>query len=313
MRIAIIGDPAHQLKVAMDTTLLVARECNRRGHQVYYATPQSLFLTVEGPKARWRRFDYGLDDGKAPGDCLGETTVVDTSAFDAVFMRQDPPVSEHYISVTQMLDFSKTPVINNPTDVRSFNEKISVLYLPDYCPKSLVAIDPDSIKEFVARFPLGCVLKPLNLYSGHGVVRLQASDPNMGELIETGTEGFTKYVIIQEFVPEVANGDKRFFLVEGKLMGRMNRVPQPGEWRSNIHLGAQPKPFTPSSRDEAIIEAVAGLLARYDLPVVCIDVIGDYLTEINVTSPSGIPEINRIYGEGHERPIVDCLERRARS
>lgn len=323
MRIAIIGDPVPQLKAAMDTTLLVAAECNRRGHEVYYATPQSLILTAEGPeakcKAKWRRFDYkGLSDGRAPQDCLGEkdglgeTAAADTSAFDVVFMRQDPPVNEHYISVTHILDFSKTPVINNPTDVRSFNEKISVLRLPDYCPASLVSIDPEEIREFVSNFKAGCVLKPLNLYSGHGVIRLQTSDPNLGELIETGTEGFTKYVIIQEFVPDVANGDKRFFLVEGKLMGRMNRVPQPGEWRSNIHLGAQPKPFTPSARDEAILDAVAGLLSRYDLPVVCIDVIGDYLTEINVTSPSGIPEINKIYGEGHERAIVDCLERRAR-
>lgn len=311
MRIAIIGDPVPQLKVAMDTTLLVAGECTRRGHEVYYATPQSLFLTADGPKAKWRRFDYMHNGEGKPEERLGETKVANTSAFDVVFMRQDPPVNEHYISVTHILDFSRTPVINNPTDVRSFNEKISVMNLPEYCPTSLVSIDPEEIKEFVSGFRLGCVLKPLNLYSGHGVTRLQPSDPNLGALIETGTEGFTKYVIIQEFIPDVANGDKRFFLVEGKLAGRMNRVPQPGEWRSNIHLGAQPRPFTPMARDEAIIEAVAGLLARYDLPVVCIDVIGDYLTEINVTSPSGVPEINKIYGEGHERAIVDCLERRA--
>jgi glutathione synthase len=296
----------------MDTTLLVAAECNRRGHEVFYATPHSLVLTHEGPKAAWRRFGYGPNDARRPEECLGETLAADTSAFDVVFMRQDPPVSEHYISVTQILDFSKTPVVNNPTDVRSFSEKISVLNLPGYCPESIVSIDPDEIRQFVSRFPEGCVLKPLNQFNGRGVVRLRPSDANMGGLIESGTEFFTKYVIVQEFVPAVAHGDKRFFLVEGQLTGRMNRVPLPGEWRSNIHLGAQPKQFTPTARDEAIIEAVAGLLARYDLPVACIDVIGDYLTEINVTSPSGLPEINRIYGPGHERAIVDCLEKRAR-
>jgi glutathione synthase len=312
MRIGIIGDPAEELKAAMDTTLLVAGECNRRGHEVFYTTPRSLVLTHNGPKATWRRFDYALNDGRRPEDCLGETLPADTSAFDVVFMRQDPPVSEHYISVTHILDFSKTPVINNPTDVRSFSEKISVLNIPDYSPKSIVSIDPGEIRDFVSGFPHGCVLKPLNQFNGRGVVRLRPSDANIGGLIESGTEFFTKYVIIQEFVPAVENGDKRFFLVEGKPIGRMNRVPLPGEWRSNIHLGAQPRRFEPSARDEAIIEAVAGLLARYDLPVACIDVIGDYLTEINVTSPSGIPEINRVYGPGHERPVVDCLERRAR-
>jgi len=310
MRVAIIADPAEKLKLATDTTLLIAGECNRRGHEVYYAVPQKLVLTNNGPKATWHRFDYALNDTRSPQDCLGEAMVTDTSQFDIVLMRQDPPVNEAYIAITQMLDFSKTPVINNPRDVCTFSEKISVLYLPDCCPPSIVAIDPDEIQQFVAQFPDGCVLKPLNEFGGRGVVRLKSSDPDIVEVIRRGTHDFTKYVIVQRFVAAVAEGDKRIFLLDGKPIGRVNRIPNSGEWRANIHLGAKPAQFTLTQRDQEIVDSVARLLSRYDLPVTCIDVIGEYLTEINVTSPSGIPYINRVYGPGHEQPIVDYLEQR---
>ncbi len=312
MRIALLADPAETLKVSMDTTLLVAGECNRRGHEVFYGSPKDLFLSADGPAALWYPFDYRLKDDRPPQDCLGTPFTAPTSRFDIVFMRQDPPVSEHYLTVTHMLDFSETPVINTPADVRSFNEKISVMRLPGICPPSIVSINPDQIADFVAGFPEGCVMKPLNLFNGIGVRRIRPGAPDLVETVREGTENFTKYVIVQKFVEDIRNGDKRVYLVEGKPIGRMNRVPQEGEWRANIHLGAQPRRFEMSARDEEIVAAVAGLLARYDMPIACIDIIGDYLTEINVTSPSGIPEINRIYGDGHEQPIVDCLERRAR-
>lgn len=312
MRIAILADPAETLKVAMDTTLLVAGEANRRGHQVYFGTPNNLFLSSEGPVGQWHSFGYKLDQSLTPVEALGEARTMPVATFDVVFMRQDPPVNEHYITVTHMLDFSPVPVINSPADVRSFNEKISVMRLPEVCPPSIVSINAGQIEGFAASFPEGCVLKPLNFFNGIGVKRLLPGSAAMLEDIREGTENFTKYVIVQKFVEEIKNGDKRIYLVEGKSIGRMNRVPAEGEWRANIHRGAQPRQFELSGRDEQIVEAVAGLLTGYDLPIACIDIIGDYLTEINVTSPSGIPEINRIYGDGHERPIVDCLERRAK-
>jgi glutathione synthase len=311
MRIAIIGDEPKELKVSMDTTLLIAAESNRREHEVFYSTPRQLYLSSSGACAQWSRFNYKLNDARSPEQCLEEAFDAPTSAFDIVLMRQDPPVSEKYVSVAHILDFSTTPVLNNPRDVICFNEKASVLHLKEFSPPSIVSIDPDRIISFVNQFEHGCVLKPLNLFNGRGVVRLTPGYEDLYNLIELGTEQFTKFVIVQEFVPAVSSGDKRVFLLDGRPIGRMNRVPAPGEWRANIHLGAQPQTFDLSPRDLEIVEAVAKLLAKYDIPIACIDIIGNFLTEINVTSPSGIPEINRIHGDGHERPIVDYLESRA--
>ncbi|MBN8913761.1 MAG: hypothetical protein J0H65_17230 [Rhizobiales bacterium] len=311
MKIAIIGDPVPELKVRMDTTLLVAAECNRRGHEVHYTTPDKVFLQSQDPAAVWQKLSYLGQGGDLPQDSLGPPAVRPVTDFDLVLMRQDPPVDEKYTTLTHILDFSKVCVLNSPADVRSFNEKMSVLRLPGLSPPSLISIDPDVIQRFVRESPHGCVLKPMNLFNGRGVIRLDHKNPDLSELIRSGTEDYRKFVIIQHFVADVEKGDKRVFLVDGKPIGRMNRVPAPGEWRANIHLGASPRPFELSPRDLEIIDGVATLLADYDLPIACIDIIGAFLTEINVTSPSGIPEINRIYGDGHERPIVDYLEARS--
>ncbi|MCI4665828.1 MAG: glutathione synthase [Neomegalonema sp.] len=312
MRLAILGDEPSTLTIEMDTSLLIAAEANRRGHDVFYAWPQKLTLGASGPEAEWWGMDYSAD-GRLPKDTVSNPERMSANAFDVVLMRQDPPVDERYVSITQMLDFCTVPVLNNPTDVRSFSEKISVLRLPHLCPPSIVAIDPDEMLRFIADSPEGCVLKPLNEFSGHGVLRLKKDEPDLRGLLEKGTDGFAKYVMIQHFAPAVAEGDKRIYLLEGKPIGRMNRVPAKGEWRANIHLGAQPAKFEMTPRDEEIVEGVAGLLSEYDLPITCIDIIGDTLTEINVTSPSGIPEINKIYGDGHEKALVDYIEKRANS
>lgn len=310
MRLAILGDPPASLTVEMDTSLLIAAEANRRGHEVFYASPETLMLTERGAEAEWFVMNY-LNDGRRPEETVSNPELLSTDDFDIVLMRQDPPVSERYVAITQILDFSATEVVNDPTDVRSFNEKMSVLNIPELAPPSLVSINSSDIERFIADSPQGCVLKPLNLYSGKGVLKIEKGDPKIPELIQQGTEEFTKYVMIQHFAPAVSEGDKRVFLLEGEPIGRMNRVPAAGEWRANIHLGAQPAKFEMSKRDEEIVEGVADLLEDYDLPIACIDIIGDTLTEINVTSPSGIPEINKVYGDGHEKPLVDFLERRA--
>lgn len=312
MRIGIIADPLHTLQPTMDTTLLMAAEAHARGHEVGYADVNTLYRTQDGPSAEFGRMTYTLNDI----DRLMETVTTPDRApldsFDIISMRQDPPVDERYTAITFLLEGAKVPVVNDPFAVRSFNEKTSVFDVPDLSPPSMTTCSVDSILGFLDQSEHGVILKPLNEYSGRGIERLTKNMPldEARALAAKSTKDGVKFTMAQHFVPAVEKGDKRFFLIEGKNIGHMNRVPAPGDYRANIHRGAKPMPFEPSARDHEIIEGVAGLLENYDIPMVCIDVIGDYLTEINVTSPSGIPEINQIYGPGHEKPLVDLLERR---
>jgi glutathione synthase len=310
MRLGIVGDRPETLKVAMDTTILIAGEANARGHEVFYTWPENLCLSRVGLHCDWLKFDYRLKDSRHPKECIQSSTLDLDRDVDLILMRQDPPVDEKYIATTHILDYATVPVLNNPSDVRSFGEKTSILHLPSVTPESIVSLELQHILEFVAQFSHGCILKPLNDFNGRGVLRLERDNQDLAKLVGIGSHNFSKFVMIQEFRPEIEQGDKRVFMVDGKAIGRMNRVPAHGEWRANIHLGAQPEQFNLSERDREIVRSVSLLLKGKDLPLVCIDIIGDYLTEINVTSPSGIPEVNAIYGDGHEKYIVDYLERR---
>jgi glutathione synthase len=313
MRLGIVADPLHTLKPKMDTTLLIAAEAHARGHEVRFTDYHHLHRSTEGAIADWHRLRYtpahAADLMSAADDLQRESL----DAFDIVTMRHDPPVSDRYLAVTYVLDGTDTPIVNDPAEVRDFNEKVSVLDLPDLCPPSLVSASEDEIVRFWQESAHGLILKPLNAFNGMGIERLDAdmAEDRARELVRGAIEDGRLFTMAQHFVPAVAGGDKRFFLVDGEVIGRMNRVPAEGDYRANIHRGARPEQFEPSARDEDILAGVRDLMGQYDLPMVCIDVIGDFLTEINVTSPSGIPEINEIYGPGHEKPLVDLLERRA--
>ena len=310
MKIGIVGDALVDLKPEMDTTLLIASAAASRGHEVFYADQTEIWRTENGVYGKWGALFYSEHRPSLPQDCVSDLSLKADTEFDVILMRQDPPVNERYIAVTHILDGCITPVVNSPSSVQRFNEKIAILKLPELCPPSIVTLDWDEIRSFWSRSQNGAVIKPLNEFNGRGVLKLSVDyeEQEVFKLVRHATNDFSEFCIIQVFVKDVELGDKRFFLLNGDSIGHMKRIPPKGDWRSNIHLGATPVKFEPSERDFLIIKEVKNLLSNYDIPLACIDVIGDFLTEINVTSPSGIPEINKVYDVRLHEIICDWLE-----
>ncbi len=311
MRIGMIIDPLESLHQTMDTSLLVAAEAQRRGHSIHIATLDDLYAKNSQARARWQELFYAPETARPPH--AGSSEDAPLADFDIIVMRKDPPVDEAYLAACFLLEGAGTPVVNSPSGLRLYNEKISHLSWGDHAPPTLVSRNPADITAFVTSQPEGAVCKPLNLYSGKGVLRLNTNDHDLARTIATATHDGQNFVVVQRYLPAVSEGDKRIYLVEGEAIGWMNRRPKPGEWRANIHLGATPEPVALSERDHDIINTVAIGLRPYDVPLACIDIIGDYLTEVNVTSPSGLPEINHVTGHALEGKLVDFLEKRAAS
>ena len=309
MRIGMIIDPLESLQQAMDTSLLVAAEAQRRGHRISIATLDDLYGKDGHARAGWRELFY---NSKTPPHAGGSEDAA-LAAFDIIMMRKDPPVDEAYLAACFLLEGAGTSVVNSPAGLRLYNEKISHLTWGDVAPPTLVSRNTPDIIAFVTAQPEGAVCKPLNLYSGKGVLRLDTGDDDLVKTVAAATREGKNFVVVQRYLPAVSEGDKRVYLVEGEAIGWMNRRPKPGEWRANIHLGATPESLTLSPRDREIIDIVATGLQPYDLPLACIDIIGTYLTEVNVTSPSGLPEINHVTGKALEGILVDFLEKRAAS
>jgi glutathione synthase len=228
---------------------------------------------------------------------LGELRRVELSEFDVVLMRQDPPFDMRYIDATFFLEaiHPRTLVVNNPAEVRSAPEKIFVTRFPELQPPTVITWEREAIREFRARHG-DVVLKPLNGRGGSGVTRHLKDDPNFDALLEIHAELSTEPVIVQKFLPSVTKGDKRILLVDGEVVGAINRVPEKGQIRSNMAVGGKPEPVELSARDREICATIGPELKRRGLLFVGIDVIGEYLTEINVTSPTGAQALKRFTG-----------------
>ncbi len=311
MKLALVIDPLETLKVAMDTSLLIASEAHRRGHEVYVTDPKDLHRDGNGAYASLARLPYDKNSGVSPADAALPPEKAHLSEFDIVIMRKDPPVDEAYTACTFILDDARTRVLNSPTGIRNFNEKIHIMNWSHIIPEMIVSCNIEEILSFSKQFEHGLVVKPINLFNGRGIHKIDAANSQARELVGQATKNQTEFVVAQRFVPDVARGDKRIFLIEGKPIGWMNRIPATNDWRANIHRGATPEKFSPNERDLEIVEAIAPTLAEMDLPIACIDIIGGFLTEVNVTSPSGIPEINAVENDERETLIVDFLEREA--
>jgi len=242
---------------------------------------------------------------------LGEETEVDLSTFDVVWLRQDPPFDMFYITTTHILDriHPKTLVVNDPFWVRNFPEKLLVLDFPDLTPPTMIARDLEALKAFKAEHQ-DVILKPLYGNGGAGVFRLTPEDRNLASLYELFTANSREPLIMQKFLPDVSNGDKRVILVDGEPVGAINRVPAAGETRSNMHVGGRPEKVGLTERDLAICARIGPLLKEKGQVFVGIDVIGDYLTEINVTSPTGIQELERFDGVNIAEKIWEAIEAR---
>ena len=312
LTVAIQMDPIEHVKIDADSTFALALEAQARGHALLYYGPQQLFLrdgvvgaTVRPLKVRAVKGDHFT---------LGEASVVDLSRADVVLLRQDPPFDLAYITTTHLLERlgPKTLVSNDPAEVRNAPEKLLVTAFNELMPPTLIASDPAQIRAFREE-QKDIVLKPLYGNGGAGVFRLRPDDENLGSLLETYDTFYRQPIMVQLYLPEVRKGDKRIILIDGEFAGMINRIPAVGEARSNMHVGGKPVPAEPSPRDLEICDSIGPELKKRGLIFAGIDVIGDWLTEINVTSPTGIQEVKRFGGPDGASLIWDAIERRLKA
>jgi len=309
LTVAIQMDPIEKIDIAGDSTFAMALEAQNRGHSLIYYGPRD--LTFRDGKVTARTRPLSVRAVKGDHFTLGEARVFDLSGADVVLMRQDPPFDMAYITATHVLEHihPKTLVVNDPGHVRNAPEKIFVTQFRDLMPPTLITSDRREIDSFRAEHK-DIILKPLYGNGGAGVFRVKPDDENLGALLEMFTQFYREPVIVQRYLPEVRKGDKRIILVDGEFAGAINRVPAAGEARSNMHVGGRPEATTLSKRERDICTALGPELKKRGLIFTGIDVIGDYLTEINVTSPTGIQEVRRFGGPDIAKLIWEAIERR---
>jgi glutathione synthase len=307
MKIAFQMDPIQSVNINADSSFRLAEEAQARGHELFFYSPDKLAYDEGRVVALGQWFTVQ----RVQGDhvALGPEVLVDLAEVDVVWLRQDPPFDMHYITSTHLLDRLKgsTLVVNDPFWVRNYPEKLLVLDFPDLTPPTMIARDLAMIKAFKARYG-DVILKPLYGNGGAGVFRLDANDRNLSSLHELFTGYSREPLIVQKFLPDVSAGDKRVILVDGEPVGAINRVPAEGETRSNMHVGGRPEKIGLTERDLEICARIGPLLREKGQVFVGIDVIGTYLTEINVTSPTGIQELERFDGINVAEKIWQVIE-----
>jgi len=292
LRVAFQMDPIGPINIDGDSTFRIALEAQARGHELFYYTPD--MLTYDEGKVTARGHALQVRHEKGNHYTLGNAQVLDLSSMDVIWLRQDPPFDMSYITTTHILDMihPKTLVVNDPFWVRNYPEKLLVLTFPDLTPPTMIARDLTMLKAFKHKHG-DIILKPLYGNGGAGVFRLDPSDRNLNSLHELFSGINREPLIAQKFLPAVSKGDKRVILVDGEPVGAINRVPADGETRSNMHVGGRAEKVELTARDLEICAKIGPLLREKGQIFVGIDVIGDYLTEINVTSPTGIQELER--------------------
>ena len=310
LRVAVQMDPIQSINIEGDSTFALMLEAQRRGHALWHYHVRHLSMRSGRVTAHAQPVTVRREKGNHY--TLGETVELDLARdADVVLMRQDPPFDMAYITATHLLEHihPETLVVNDPAQVRNAPEKLFVLRFPELMPETLVTADVREIRAFRAKHG-DIILKPLFGNGGAGVFHLKPEDPNLNSLLEMFTEKSREPLMVQEYLPAVREGDKRIILVDGVAMGAINRVPAAGEARSNMHVGGTPVPTTLTPREREICEAIGPELKARGMIFVGIDVIGDHLTEINVTSPTGLQEIARFDGVHLERAIWDAIEAR---
>ncbi|MDO7557463.1 MAG: glutathione synthase [Loktanella sp.] len=309
LKVAIQMDPIGPININADSTFRIAEEAQSRGHSLFYYTPDK--LAYQEGKVTARGWPLTVQRVEGNHFTLGEEQEVDLSTFDVVWLRQDPPFDMGYITTTHILDMihPKTLVVNDPFWVRNYPEKLLVLNFPDLTPPTMIARDLETLKSFRAKHG-DVILKPLYGNGGAGVFKLSKGDGNLASLHELFSGINREPLIMQKFLPDVAKGDKRVILVDGEPVGAINRVPAKGETRSNMHVGGRPEKVALTDRDREICAAIGPLLREKGQVFVGIDVIGNWLTEINVTSPTGIQELERFDGTNIAAKIWEAIEAR---
>jgi glutathione synthase len=309
LNVAVQMDPIDRINIGADSTFRIMEEAQARGHRLLYYTPDRLALDQGRVTAR----GWPVEVRRVKGDhfTLGPEDTIDLAGQDVVWLRQDPPFDMGYITTTHILEriHPGTLVVNDPFWVRNYPEKLLVLGFADLTPPTTVARDLATLKAFKERHG-DIILKPLYGNGGAGVFRLDPNDRNFNALYELFAGINREPLIAQKFLPDVSQGDKRVILVDGEAVGAINRVPQKGETRSNMHVGGRAEKSALSERDLEICAAIGPLLREKGQVFVGIDVIGGWLTEINVTSPTGIQELERFDGINVAARIWEAIERR---
>jgi glutathione synthase len=307
LKVAIQMDPVEGINIDTDTTFFLMLEAQARGHALWVYTPDRVSLDEGRVLARGR--SLGLQAVKGDHHRLGDFETRELAEMDVVLMRQDPPFDMAYITATHFLEaiHPRTLVVNNPAEVRNAPEKLFVTGFPGVQPPTLITSDPEAIYDFRARHG-DMVLKPLYGGGGSGVVRLKADDPNLDALLELHAMIGREQVIAQKFIPAVSKGDKRILLVDGEPVGAINRIPAEGQVRSNLARGGRAEAVELTARDLELCAIIGPELKRRGLLFVGIDVIGDYLTEINVTSPTGAQQLKRFGGADAAVALWDRIE-----
>ncbi len=310
MNIAFIIDPLDSLKIYKDSTFAMMREASRRGHTLFVLEQHELFvrdnqvqasnrqLTLTGDESHWYR--------------LGATQISPLQQFDAVVMRKDPPFDMEYLYATHLLQAAERQgarVFNRGQALRDFNEKLAILQFAEFTAPTLVTREPQQVREFVAQHQ-DVILKPLDGMGGMGIFRLTPNDPNLGSILETQMMGGARSMMVQRYIPEITQGDKRILLIDGEAVPFcLARIPQQGETRGNLAAGGRGVAQPLSERDWQIAKALGPQLRAQGLLLVGLDVIGDYLTEVNVTSPTCFQEISQQTGFDVTAMFIDALER----
>ena len=309
LAVAIQMDPIEAIDIDADSTFALALEAQARGHKLYHYLASDLSLDAGRVVTRARALRVRREAGNHHD--LGALERLDLASMDVVLMRQDPPFDMAYITATHMLEriHPKTLVVNDPAEVRNAPEKLFVTRFADIMPPTLISSDRARIKDFRAAHG-DIIIKPLFGNGGAGVFHVAPDDENLSALLEMFTAMSREPIIAQKYLPEIRQGDKRIILIDGVAAGAINRVPPQGEARANMHVGARAEKTTLSAREREICATIGPSLAERGLIFAGIDVIGGYLTEINVTSPTGIQEIDRFDDVNLAAQIWDAIESR---
>lgn len=311
MNLGVIMDPINAIKIKKDSTFAMLLEAQARGWAIHYMELKDLFLKDNEVWSQARNLQVW--DNTEKYFELSEAKQQNLSKLNVILMRKDPPVDMQYIYCTQLLDLverSGVLVVNKPQSLRDFNEKLFVNLFPQCCPPTLVTADKESIKNFLQEQG-DIICKPVDRMGGQMVFRVKQGDGNANVIIETLTENQTKYIIAQRYLPEIKHGDKRVLLIDGEPVSyALARMPSAGDNRANLAVGGEGRGVALTERDKWICAQIAPTLKGKGLLFVGIDIIGDYLTEINVTSPTCIRELDKIYGLNISAKLLDCIEKK---
>ena len=308
LTMAFVMDPIESVSIEADTTFVLMLEAQRRGHEVLYVDPADLAIDAGRPVATVTPVVLQREQGRHVEKGEPRQVVLD-EAVDLAFQRVDPPVDRDYIVATQILALcERTLVLNRPQSVLAANEKLYALEFRQFMAETIVTRKPSDLKRFLSAQGGEMIVKPLDGKGGEGIFHVVAADPNVTSIIELATEFGTRSCMAQRYIPEIRQGDKRILLLEGEPIGAVLRVPSQGESRANFHSGGRAVEAKIDERDHRILAALSPALRRDGFFFVGIDVIGGCLTEVNVTSPTGVQEINALDGVCLEAQVIDAAE-----